>query len=159
MTAETASTLTIKFLFQETRAWGQWKVCDSLTSYFSNPIGWQSKMSPLCIPAKGCQSCCWLKWLPYLGMRWSKWRHHGLMVSALDSGLSGPCQSPGWRHCVVSLGKTLYSHDAFLHPGVQMGTRKFNAGSNFAMDWHPIQGGTRNTPSRFMLQKPRYAPA
>ena len=63
------------------------------------------------------------------------------MVSALDSGLSGPCQSPGWRHCVVSLGKTLYSHDAFLHPGVQMGTRKFNAGSNFAMDWHPIQGG------------------
>ena len=27
-------------------------------------------------------------------------------------------------------GKTLYSHSASLHPGVQMGTSKFNAGGN-----------------------------
>ena len=37
------------------------------------------------------------------------------MVSALDSGSGGP----GWPgHCVVFLGKTLYSHSASLHPGV-----------------------------------------
>ena len=49
-------------------------------------------------------------------------QHVGLMVSALDSGLSGPGLSPGWSHCVVFLDKTLYSHSASLHPGVQMGT-------------------------------------
>ena len=31
---------------------------------------------------------------------------------------------------------------------------EFNAVGNPAMDWHPIQGGSRNTSSRFMLQKP-----
>ena len=31
------------------------------------------------------------------------------------------------------LGKTLYSHSASLHPGVQMGTSKY-AGGNPAMD-------------------------
>ena len=63
----------------------------------------------------------------------------GLMVSALDSGLSGPGSSPGRGHCVVFLGKTLYSYSASLHPGVQMGTSKY-AGGNPAMDQHPIQG-------------------
>ena len=43
-------------------------------------------------------------------------RRGGLMVSALDSGASGPGRSPGWGHCVVFLGKTLYSHSASLHP-------------------------------------------
>ena len=57
------------------------------------------------------------------------------MVSALDSGSSGSGSSPGRGHCVVFLGKTLYSHSASLHPGVQMGTSKY-AGGN-----HPIQGG------------------
>ena len=55
------------------------------------------------------------------------------MVSALDSGSGGPDSSPGWGHCVVFLGKTLYSHSASLHPGVQMGTSKY-AGGNPAMD-------------------------
>ena len=55
------------------------------------------------------------------------------MVSALDSRLSGPGSSPGCGHCVVFLGKTLYSHSASLHPGVQMGTSKY-AGGNPAMD-------------------------
>ena len=45
-------------------------------------------------------------------------RHGGLMVSALDSGASAPGSSPGRGHCVVFLGKTLYSHGASLHPGV-----------------------------------------
>ena len=44
------------------------------------------------------------------------------MVSVLYSGVSGPGSSPGWGHCVMFLGKTLYSHGASLHPGVQMGT-------------------------------------
>ena len=56
------------------------------------------------------------------------------MVSALDSGSSDLGSSPGRVHCVVFLGKTLYSHSASLHPGVQMGTSEFNAGSNPAMD-------------------------
>ena len=55
------------------------------------------------------------------------------MVSALDSGLGGPGSSPGRGHCVVFLGKTLYSHSASLHPGVQMGTSKY-AGGNPAME-------------------------
>ena len=38
------------------------------------------------------------------------------MVSALDSGSSGPGSGPGRGHCVVFLGKTLYSHGASLHP-------------------------------------------
>ena len=40
------------------------------------------------------------------------------MVSALDSGLNGLGLGPGHGHCVVFLGKTLYSHGASLHPGV-----------------------------------------
>ena len=55
------------------------------------------------------------------------------MVSALDSGSSGPGLSPSWGHCVVFLDKTLYSHSASLHPGVQMGTSKY-AGGNPVMD-------------------------
>ena len=55
------------------------------------------------------------------------------MVSALDSGSSSLGSSPGHGHYVVFLGRTLYSHSASLHPGVQMGTSKF-AGGNPAMD-------------------------
>ena len=40
------------------------------------------------------------------------------MVTALDSGASGPGSRPAWGHCVVFLGKTLYSHGASLYPGV-----------------------------------------
>lgn len=52
----------------------------------------------------------------------------GLMVSALDSGLSGLGSSLGRGHCVAFLDKTLYSHNASLHPDVKMGTGKFSAG-------------------------------
>ena len=37
----------------------------------------------------------------------------GLMVSALDSGSSGPGSSSGRGHCVVFLGKTLYSTQVY----------------------------------------------
>ena len=60
-------------------------------------------------------------------------RRSGLMVSALNSRSGGPGSSPGWGYCVVFLGKTLYSHSASLHPGVQMGTSKC-AGGNPTMD-------------------------
>ena len=46
------------------------------------------------------------------------------------SGESGLGSSPGWGQCDQFLSKTLYSHSASLHPGVQMGTTKFNAGGN-----------------------------
>ena len=46
-----------------------------------------------------------------------KGRRGGIMGSAHDSGASGPGSSPDRRHCVVFLGKTLYSHSASLHPG------------------------------------------
>ena len=55
------------------------------------------------------------------------------MVGALYSRLGGLGSSPGQGHCVVFLGKTLYSHSASLHPGVQMGTSKC-AGGNPVMD-------------------------
>ena len=55
------------------------------------------------------------------------------MVSSLDFGSGGQGSSPGQGHCVVFLGKTLYSYSASLHPGVQMGTSKY-AGGNPAMD-------------------------
>ena len=60
-------------------------------------------------------------------------RHSGLMVSVLNSRSDGPGLSPGRGHCLVFLGKTLYSHSASLHPGVQMGTSKC-AGNNPAID-------------------------
>ena len=41
----------------------------------------------------------------------------GLKVSALLSESSGPGSSTDLGHC-VSLGKTLDSHSASLHPGV-----------------------------------------
>ena len=50
------------------------------------------------------------------------------------------------HHCVAFLGKTLYSHSISLHQGVQMGTVDFNAGDGL--------GGSRNTPSRFLLLTP-----
>ena len=49
------------------------------------------------------------------------------------------------------LGKTVYSHSAWC----KLGTSERNAGGNPAMDYHPIQGGSRNSPSIFMLQKSR----
>ena len=46
----------------------------------------------------------------------------GLMVSALDSGVSVLGLCPGWGHCLGFLGKTLYSPSASFYPGGQMGT-------------------------------------
>ena len=59
----------------------------------------------ICITTEGNMLCLLLL---FLG------RGGGLMVSALDSGLGGA----GRGHCVVFLGKALYSHSGSLHPGV-----------------------------------------
>ena len=40
------------------------------------------------------------------------------MAGVLNYGVSGPGSSPGRGGCVVFLGKTLYSGNASLHPGV-----------------------------------------
>ena len=85
-------------------------------------------------------------------------RQGGLMVSRLN----GPGWSPGRCHCLVFLGKTLYSHCASLHSGVKIGTTEimFEGGGGVTLQWayyyHPIQGrgGGRNTPSGLLLQKP-----
>ena len=40
-------------------------------------------------------------------------RRNGLMVRVLDFGLGCLGLSLGWGHCIVLLGKTLYSHNKF----------------------------------------------
>ena len=40
------------------------------------------------------------------------------MVSVLYSGLGGPVFKHWLGHCVMVLGKTLYSHSVSLHPAV-----------------------------------------
>ena len=52
----------------------------------------------------------------------------------VHSRVSVPGLSPVRGHCVVFLGKTLYSHFASLYSGVQMGTGKFNVGDNPVVD-------------------------
>ena len=59
------------------------------------------------------------------------------MVCVLNSRSRSPGSSTGQGHPVVFLGKTLYFHSASLHPGIQMGTSKFNAGSDFATPCPP----------------------
>jgi len=66
------------------------------------------------------------------------------MVSALVPGAGGPGTIPGRGHCVVFLGKTLNSHCASPNKLRRNDLR-----------WTSILSrGSRNTPSRFMLQKP-----
>ena len=48
------------------------------------------------------------------------------MVAALVSGASGPGSSLGRGHCVVFLGKTLFSHSASLYPGIQLFREKLS---------------------------------
>ena len=45
-------------------------------------------------------------------------RHSVLVVSVVDSEARGLGSSPGRGHCVVFLGKALYSHGASLLQGV-----------------------------------------
>ena len=77
------------------------------------------------------------------------------MVSVLVSGLSSPGSSPGQGHCVVLLGKALYSHSA--SPCINGYWQIDHCGAGglkpcSGLAFHP--GRNRINPSRFMLQKP-----
>ena len=79
------------------------------------------------------------------------------MVSALDSGVSGPGSSPGRGHCVVFLGKT----QCLSLPRCINGYWKIveenitNCGEVHDLQWTSILfRGSTNTSSHFMLQKP-----
>ena len=58
-----------------------------------------------------------------------------------------PGSSPGLSHCVVFLGKTLYSHSASPPPGSINGYRRQNAGGYLRWTSIPSRGSS-NTPSR-----------
>ena len=70
--------------------------------------------------AGGLTFCCSVRiWF----CRWTElWRRCGLMTSALVSGSSGPCSSPGRGPCTAFLDETLNSQRASLYPGVLMST-------------------------------------
>ena len=70
------------------------------------------------------------------------------MVSALDSGSSGPGSSPGRGHCVVFLGKTL------CQPRCINGYRRIYCWGLPCDGLASYSGRKRNTCSRFMLLKP-----
>ena len=57
------------------------------------------------------------------------------MVSALDSGVSGPGLSPGQGHCVVFLGKTLPSHVPLFTQVYKWVPANFMLGGNPVMDY------------------------
>jgi len=79
--------------------------------------------------------CCVVKFDP--PSRFFLWRRGGLMVSALVSASSGPGSISGWGHCVVFL----CSSQCLSPPRSDL-------------RWTSILSrGSRNTPSRFMLQK------
>ena len=63
---------------------------------------------------------------------------------------------PYLGHCVVFLGKTLYSLIASLHPGVEVGTGELNAGGSPCDGLASHPEGSRNTPSTFMLIRSQY---
>ena len=75
------------------------------------------------------------------------------MVSALDSGSNGPGSSPG-------RGTTLYSWAKHFTPIVPLSTQVYkwvlaNLLLGVTLRWTSIPpGGSKNTPSRFMLRKP-----
>jgi len=48
----------------------------------------------------------------------AKWKCGRRIVIVLDSGSGGPGSSHVQGHCIVFLGQTLHSHNAYLHPGV-----------------------------------------
>jgi len=85
---------------------------------------------------------------------YSEGRHGGLMVSVLSldravwvRALAGEivlCSSARHLTLMVPLSIQVYK---WVSTNLMLGVHP-------VMDWHPIQGGSRNTPSRFMPQKP-----
>jgi len=67
---------------------------------------------------------------PFIVSVWEARQPHGYLTES--SGTQG--SSPGWGHCDVFLGKTLYSYSAPPHPDELMDTGEFNDGGNHAME-------------------------
>ena len=86
-------------------------------------------------------------------------RGGGLVVSALDSGASGPGSGAGLGHCAMFLGKTHFTltvpHSTQLYKWVPENCwGKPNKLRGSDLRWTTIPSRTsRNTSSRFMLQK------
>ena len=78
------------------------------------------------------------------------------MVSALVSRASGPVSSPGRGHYmyIVFLDKTLNSYGALLHQVYKWVSANLMLGGNPGDGLASHPGGSRNTPSHFMPQKP-----
>ena len=121
--------------------------CDSFRIEQDNSkhvAGWQCQTLAVAFPHATISSFklqVATAYIAYEKYSFSKWEAQCLMVSALVSGSSGQVSSPGQEHCVVCLGKTLYSHSASLHPGVYNGYHaERNPGINPATNQHPIQG-------------------
>ena len=77
------------------------------------------------------------------------------MVSALNSGLSSQVSRPVIG-CVLRKRTLIYSVSP--NRGISgWSWWNFRGRGNLVMDWHPIQGGSSNTPSFFMQKLPRYA--
>ena len=132
-----------------------WSVGEGQTKKYS--VGWGLGVRPVFSSQKtslatetpmrvSVQSCIFFSAHAMIGQRkknwlWEAWWPH-VMVSALDSWASDPGLSPGRGHCAVFLSKTLYSQ--WVPANVMLG-------GNPAMDKHPTQEGSRNTPSHVML--------
>jgi len=69
------------------------------------------------------------------------WRHVASWLVRLSLDQAVRVQALARDVVLCSWGRH-YSHSASLHPGVQMGTSKFNAGGHPAIDY-PIQGGVK----------------
>ena len=75
------------------------------------------------------------------------------MDNVLAPGSSGLGSSPGQGHCVMFLGKTLYSQ-CLSPPRCIIALCLANLMLGVTLQWTSIPSrGSRNTPSRFMLQK------
>jgi len=71
--------------------------------------------------------------MAYFSLGWLCGKCGGLMVSVVVPESSGLGLSSGSGHCVVFLGKTIYSH-SLSPPRCINGTSEFNAGGSPAMD-------------------------
>lgn len=81
------------------------------------------------------------------------------IVNMVDFGSSSPGSSPGLEHCIVSLICFLFflffsrgEGAVFITVSLSSQVYKWITGNlmlgdNAAMDWHPIEGESSNTPS------------
>ena len=79
------------------------------------------------------------------------------MVSALDSGSNDPGSIPGQATALCSWARHFTVMVPLFTKVYKIGTGEFTAGVTLRWTSIPFRG-SRNTPSRFILRKPGYAP-